>query len=221
MHYTVYKTTNTLNGKVYIGVHATEDPNDRYLGSGKLISKAIRKYGRTSFKKEVLFDFDTPDEMMRKEAELVDAAFVGREDTYNLVPGGVHGDTFYEARKQIPEEVFRKGGLKGGAAWAKRLRNEPETRAALAEKVSAQTRALNLQKSAEGDTAFFATFTGRTHSEETRKKMRGPRAVSRGEGNSQYGTVWVCREGVNPQKIPKTDLPRFLKAGWQRGRKVR
>jgi hypothetical protein len=43
--HTVYRTTNLVNGKFYIGVHKTDDPNDGYLGSGKLIGRAFQKYG--------------------------------------------------------------------------------------------------------------------------------------------------------------------------------
>lgn len=41
MFYTVYKTINIHNQKFYIGVHKTIDPNDDYLGSGKLIKFAL------------------------------------------------------------------------------------------------------------------------------------------------------------------------------------
>lgn len=43
MFHFLYKTTNTLNGKIYIGAHSTQDLNDGYLGSGKQILDAIKK----------------------------------------------------------------------------------------------------------------------------------------------------------------------------------
>lgn len=86
--WTVYKTTHLPSGKFYIGVHKTADPNDRYLGSGKIISRAIRAHGRQEFSKEVLFVFASPEEAYAKEAELVNDAFVARADTYNLQRGG-------------------------------------------------------------------------------------------------------------------------------------
>ncbi len=44
MKYVVYKTTNLVNSKYYIGVHRTNDPNDDYLGSGNLIKRAINTF---------------------------------------------------------------------------------------------------------------------------------------------------------------------------------
>lgn len=55
-----------------------------YLGSGKLLKKAIKKYGIENFTREVLFEFDTIDELKRKESEVVDFDFIKRDTNYNL-----------------------------------------------------------------------------------------------------------------------------------------
>lgn len=87
MFYTVYKTINIVNGRFYIGKHKTKDINDSYLGSGKLLKQAIKKYGKQSFRKEILFVFDNEDEMNNKERELVTLS----ESSYNLCEGGNGG----------------------------------------------------------------------------------------------------------------------------------
>ncbi len=88
-HYLVYKITNLLNGKIYIGIHSTDNIDDGYMGSGKHLKRAQKKYGIENFKKEILFDFDKHDEMLEMEAKIVNEEFVKREDTYNLIKGGL------------------------------------------------------------------------------------------------------------------------------------
>lgn len=94
MRYTIYQITNNLNGKIYIGKHQTKNPNDGYFGSGKAIVNAIKLHGKENFTKEILFDFDTEDEMNAKERELITEEFVSRSDTYNLGIGGEGGAHF-------------------------------------------------------------------------------------------------------------------------------
>lgn len=87
-HNFVYKTINQVNGKEYIGVHCTNDIDDGYLGSGKILKKAIEKYGVDNFKREIIENFDTREEAFDLEYKLVDKEYTLRDDTYNLVLGG-------------------------------------------------------------------------------------------------------------------------------------
>ena len=48
----IYKTTNLINGKIYIGQDSKNNP--KYLGSGVIFLKAIKKYGKENFVKETL-----------------------------------------------------------------------------------------------------------------------------------------------------------------------
>lgn len=91
MHYTIYQTTNNINGKTYIGMHQTDDINDGYLGSGNLLLAAIRKYGKENFTKETLHAFDSAEEMIAKEVNIVNEDFIVRTDTYNICLGGFGG----------------------------------------------------------------------------------------------------------------------------------
>jgi group I intron endonuclease len=62
----IYKTTNLVNGKQYIGRDGRNNPN--YLGSGILLQRAIKKYGKENFKKEILEECNS-DEILSKREE--------------------------------------------------------------------------------------------------------------------------------------------------------
>ena len=50
----VYKTTNLINGKQYIGSHYTENIDDGYLGSGIVLNQSIKKNGKHNFKRDII-----------------------------------------------------------------------------------------------------------------------------------------------------------------------
>lgn len=102
MYYTIYKTINEVNGKWYIGAHATADPYDSYKGSGSDLTKAFKKYGRDNFRKEVLHIFNTSDEMFAKENELVNEDVVKDPMSYNLTTGGMGGGGWDKKVKTCP-----------------------------------------------------------------------------------------------------------------------
>ena len=98
--YIVYKTTNLINNKIYIGVHRTNtDTDDGYIGCGLskthanrfkkyAFHKAVKKYGASNFIRETLFEFDDSEsgklKAYKKEAELVNRDFLKRKDVYNM-----------------------------------------------------------------------------------------------------------------------------------------
>lgn len=89
--HTVYQVGNLINNKIYVGAHSTDDLDDNYYGSGSNIARAIEKYGKESFSKDILYIFETPEEMFSKEKEIVTSEFLKRPDVYNIVEGGYGG----------------------------------------------------------------------------------------------------------------------------------
>lgn len=196
--YTVYKTTNLVNNKYYIGVHKTANLDDDYLGSGTIFKLSIKKYGKENFKKEVLFIFDNLKDAYEKEYELVNEIFVKCDDNYNLHVGGSGGLAFEYINNDVE---FRKA--KNRKAQAAMIATEyyktPEHKAKLSE--------LRKQEWQEGKRKlhpdFPNAFKGKKHSEETLQKMSEFQKVNQaGENNSQFGSRW-CNDGVNNVKIPK------------------
>lgn len=92
LYHVIYKTTNLVNNKIYVGLHSTDKIEDGYIGTGWQLKKAIRKYGRDKFKREILYVFRDRDEARKMEAKIVNEEFIARPDTYNLLLGGISID---------------------------------------------------------------------------------------------------------------------------------
>lgn len=93
--YTIYKTTNLVNQKIYLGLHRCpsncrhlKNGSCKYYGSGTVLANAIKKYGKQNFSKEVLFVFETKEEALQKEVELITEEFVASDGNYNRTVGG-------------------------------------------------------------------------------------------------------------------------------------
>mgnify|MGYP006298970351 CR=1 FL=1 len=202
-NYIVYKTTNLINNKIYIGCHITENLEDEYLGSGIQISKAIKKYGRDNFKREILFLFSSKEEMLLKESEIVDSDFIKRKDTYNLTIGG-YGGFYYINEKGLNHSVNQHKIVH------EKLKNDSDYREIFCKKVSEGIKR-HIDKNG-------ALWKGKKHREETKKRI-GIKASKHqsGEGNSQYGTMWITN-GRENRKIRKNEE---IPENWRKDRVVK
>ena len=110
----IYKTTNIATGQYYIGCHQTENIDDGYYGSGKHLTRAIKKYGKSSFKKEILYQCNSKEEMFELEKHLVSESIVKDPLSYNLKIGGSGGNPgivgAFKGKKHSPKtrEKLRK-----------------------------------------------------------------------------------------------------------------
>lgn len=197
MYYIIYKITNRLNNKFYVGKHKTLDKSDGYLGSGILIDRAVKKYGKENFDKEILFECATEEEMNRVETNIVDEDFVSRDDTYNLALGGFGGASC------ITNNDRRRGHETFKRHWAE----DAEFRLALSEKRALFARIRNLKYG-------FGGKLGRKVSAKTKERMslsgKGKRC---GESNGVYGKFWIT-DGIVSKMVDKhMEIP----DGWRRG----
>ncbi|RLA05149.1 MAG: hypothetical protein DRQ47_01930 [Gammaproteobacteria bacterium] len=105
----LYKTTNIINEKYYIGV--TNGNNLWYKGSGTALKNAIKKYGITNFTRETLETFDNSVDAYIKENEIVNEDFVANRNTYNMKIGGYGGKgqiKTAEHKQKIAESVRKR-----------------------------------------------------------------------------------------------------------------
>jgi hypothetical protein len=89
------------------------------MGSGKLISRAIKKYGIENFTKTILERFDTLDEMYAREKEIVNEDFLLRDDVYNLNIGGSGGWKFINDNEEIKTKKSLKYKGSGNPFYGK------------------------------------------------------------------------------------------------------
>lgn len=119
MYFLVYKITNSLDGKFYIGCHKTQNKNDGYMGSGKYLKHAIKKYGLENFSKEILFECISEEEMFEKEKQFV----ILNENSYNLRPGGEGGWQYVNSEKlnNKNKQCVSGGKIGGKSCYEKKV----------------------------------------------------------------------------------------------------
>ena len=212
MYYTIYKISNKIDGKIYIGSHKTKSLDDSYMGSGKYLKYAQDKHGMENFTKEILFVFDTPEEMYAKEAELVDEEFIAENNTYNIKVGGFGGFDYLNSTGLNNSSKSVETLSKPGLIHAARLMNDPEYRQQHSDRSSR-----SMSNRHQRGECTYDNFKGKKHSEETRKKMSETKqkiSFQVGESNSQYGTTWIWHEMFGNKKIKKEFLVDYLDQGW-------
>jgi hypothetical protein len=114
----IYKITNTINGRWYIGKTNGQDPN--YKGSGKLLKQAYTKYGQENFVKEVLETCTTEQELnLREQHWIQESDALSDPLSYNLAKGGSGGDLskFHNYKNQD----FSNYKMEGVRTWWKSL----------------------------------------------------------------------------------------------------
>ena len=105
----IYKTTNKVNSKCYVGKDSHNDPD--YLGSGVYLSKAINKYGRENFVKETIDSAETSEEINKKEKRWIKFYNSVVPSGYNLTEGGdgfSTGELNVAKRPEIREKISAK-----------------------------------------------------------------------------------------------------------------
>lgn len=205
MFYTIYKTTNLINGKFYVGKHQTVDLNDGYMGSGKLLLRAIEKYGEHNFHKQILHICKSEKHMNLLEKILV---VPDKEINYNLCPGGQGGWGYLNDHSQIHIERCKKGYKNANLSKY----NETRDRSFQSERMKKWHK--------EGKLKPPPSSLGRKQSEETKIKIGKANSIKQqGTKNSQYGTSWV-NNGKTNKKVRKEELDLYLSQGYIKGRLV-
>ena len=193
-YHILYRTTNTVTGRFYIGIHSTSNLKDGYLGSGKRFRNELKKYGPKSFLFEVLEYCDSRRVALQREFETLET-LLGSPDCLNICQGGRAGglDEIARAKSKKKREYLKAHDDEWYANYRKKVSD-------------------GLKKSYQDRPG---TFSGRSHSPTSIEKMKES-AKGRGVGNqnSQHGTCWITNGSLN-KKIKKTDP---IPEEWYKGR---
>jgi hypothetical protein len=200
-HY-IYKTTCLITGKFYVGMHSTDNLEDGYLGSGKILGYSRAKYGDENHVREILEHCDDRKSLASREKEIVNEELLKDPLNINLKYGGDGGGKFSSKEQQ------RNASIAGN-------RSPNRNHKVIIAKILATK---NLRNSGNYFGGKHNNFAGRKHSNETKKRMsESAEGKHDGEKNSQFGTCWVTNN-IKSLKIKKEQLDDYLQNGYSRGR---
>lgn len=194
----IYKTTNLINDKIYIGQHKSQVfEGTKYLGSGKSLNKAICKYGKENFKVELLEWCETKEQLNEREIYWI-SFFNSREPTmgYNITIGG-EGNTDWSEEDRLAQSNRLKEKPKPlgfGNIVSLKLKNHPPT--THTQLHSNETKA-NMSKSRKGKKLP-------SHSKEANERQSKRAKLNRWYTNG-INCVWCeeCPDGYWPGRIIK------------------
>jgi hypothetical protein len=207
IHY-LYKTTCLITNRYYIGMHSTYNLEDGYMGSGKRLRRSIRKYGVENHVKEILEFFENRDLLIEAEKKSITPEMLKDKNCMNLMAGGEGGF--------ISEEQQRHRSI-----CANKKHNEKMVNDLLYKENW-------LIKMKDGLKKAYSSGKLKPHgggwnrgiltSDETKNKMsETSKGMGIGEANSQYGTCWINKGGID-KKIKKQDFELYLSEGWDKGK---
>ena len=177
----IYKTTNTITGRYYIGMHSTDKLNDGYLGSGRRLKYSVKKYGRDNHTVEILEHCSDRTSLIEKEKEIVNHDLIKDDNCMNLHTGGMCGPISNLGSKRSEETKKKMGAWVRTPEICKKIsegqkgwKQSEETK-----KKMSESRKGNIPWN-KGKTGIYSEDTiekirkgakGRTASDETKKKM--------------------------------------------------
>jgi hypothetical protein len=207
-HY-IYKITCLKNNRYYIGMHSTDNLEDGYMGGGKRIKNSVKKHGRDAHKKEILEFFESREDLVNREIQLVNEDLINDPMCMNLVVGGIGGGGW--TYDQLVE-LGKRGRSRLKELWEDK---DPNWINPILEKLSTNAR----ERIIKNDGKNWTSFSGFKHKEESKELIsKSKKGTQVGSQNSQFNTCWIRNnETMTNMKINKKDLDDFLRIGWERG----
>jgi group I intron endonuclease len=174
----IYKTTNLINSKFYVGMHSSNDLQDGYLGSGKRLRRSIRYHGKDNHKREILEFLPDREKLIEREKEIVNEDFIKDPLCINLITGGKGPEFSYHvnhtenAKNKISESLLKKNLKRSNRTKEKMSLAKKEWHRKNKGIFKGENHPMFGKKhSEESKKKSSESHTGNKHSEETKKKI--------------------------------------------------
>ena len=221
-YYYFYKIINTLNGKYYYGVHETFNINDYYSGSGVLINKSYKKYGKENFEKHILKFFNSKEDMYSYENKIVNIDEINNILSYNSAIGG----DIPPNRKGIKSMKIIDGKLVGvsyGDVWIKKENRCIKIKGHDLDKYLSEGwvrgRIINNYKKPHITKTIHITKDGNNKNIEEfelDKYLSEGWVRGRSLKNTSKDKLWIHNDKIQ-MYILKSELDKYLSEGWAKG----
>lgn len=199
----IYKTTNLINGKIYIGKHRAKQFDIKYFGSGIILKNAIKKYGIENFVCEMLESCDSLAQLNEREVYWIEKFNSQRAEIgYNISNGG-------DGLSPMPEHVkdkIRQANL--GKKYS--LASREKRRKSNLGKHHLNSEQIKLLAEARRKSGCYSKR--KPMAEETKRKISAA-------NKHPNGYVWI-NDGANNKKVLKADANNYLVNGFVLGRIV-
>jgi len=199
-HY-IYKTTCNVTKRFYVGMHSTDNLDDGYFGSGKILRYSLNKHGKENHILEKLEFYKFRDELKIREKEIINEDFLKDSLCMNIALGGEGGiinkDHIEKLHKGCSNFMIEK--------W----KDEEYKKRTL----------LNLYKNvSQGHKKGhykYDNFKDKKHTEDTKRKIGEANSINqKGINNSQFGTCWI----TNGKENKKIKINSIISKNWKLGR---
>jgi hypothetical protein len=211
-HHYIYKITRVDSPRYYIGMHSTDDLEDGYFGSGKLLAASIRRHGKEKHVKEILEHLPSREALKLREKELITKELIDDKLCMNIVPGGGGGSDVgrlgaeaLKKKRQNPEfeKQYQEKMLEAGAKFRERRLSDPGFQAKLvkANKKVAQQVAQRRLEDPEFDRQLnqklVAAHRGRKDSQQAKdNKRKAAQLVASRDVESKIKSAAKAREAL-------------------------
>lgn len=171
----VYKWTNLLNNKWYIGSHKGKT-TDGYTASGVLIRQSFEKHGMDNFVREILYE--GPD-FVKEEARILTELNAAKDNkSYNMI--NTASDNFDGYRVSGDDHHMKRPEIAKKVSDAKKGRPNGHTGMKHTEEAKERMRIAQQNRNYTHSDATKAKMRGRVRSEEHKQNL----------SNSRKGRPW-------------------------------